>query len=297
MHFVFDLRSLSVWLGRKLAGIGVNEARIMRRTAASVPQLTSSAGFTLVELLVVITILGILSSVAVFALGNQSVSASAAACRSDLQTVHTAQVAYYTQIGTYASDIDALVAARVLRSAPSNSGYQISTDVSGAVVAQPDCDSLDGSSDGAPPETPTTTQPGSQLAAACTAGAASVSTAQSDYQASNGNYAGSVTMLVKKGYLDADPSADGFKISTNNKGVVTAAPTCANISDVACNAAVSQVQAAQQNRFTQTGKYGSSVAQLVTGGYLAADPSTDAYKIKTTHKDITTSTPDCATLS
>lgn len=55
---------------------------------------SDEGGFTLVELLVVIAILGILSAVAVFAIGGTTSKSKAAACKSDVATVQTASDAY-----------------------------------------------------------------------------------------------------------------------------------------------------------------------------------------------------------
>jgi len=223
-------------------------------------------------------------------------------CRSRSDVIATfrrvlGEEVYLARTGTYASGIDQLVQAELLRSAPSHDAYQIATDTSGAVVASPDCDSLDGSTSAAPTSTTSVSAPAPALGAACAAAVDTVTSAQQSYLDATGAYASNVATLVKKGYLAADPSSAGYTVKTTKTGVVTSDPDCANISDVACNTAVSQVQAAQQARLAQTGKYGSSVAQLVNNGYLAADPSTDAYKIKTTNKGLVTSTPDCSTLA
>ena len=102
----------------------------------------SEEGFTLVELLVVIVILGILAAVAVFAVGGVTDRGKASACKADIASVSVASEAYYAQNGSYAANIDALVTESFLRSAPgTGSGYTI-TYSGGAVSSTPGCSTL-----------------------------------------------------------------------------------------------------------------------------------------------------------
>jgi general secretion pathway protein G len=99
-------------------------------------------GFTLVELLVVIVILGVLAGIVVFAVGGISNKSTKAACNADVSTVQTAEEAYYAQNNSYTT-VAALVTANLLRSAPSNAGYVITASATtGAVTAAPLCSTL-----------------------------------------------------------------------------------------------------------------------------------------------------------
>ena len=100
-------------------------------------------GFTLVELLVVIVVLGVLAAIVVFSVGGISNKSKSAACNSDVSSVQTAEEAYYAQNNSYTT-IANLVTAKLLRSAPSTTnGYTISADSStGAVTVAPACSTL-----------------------------------------------------------------------------------------------------------------------------------------------------------
>jgi prepilin-type N-terminal cleavage/methylation domain-containing protein len=100
-------------------------------------------GFTLVELLVVIVVLGVLSAIVVFSVGGINNKSKSAACNSDVASVQTAEEAYYAQNNSYTT-IAALVTAKLLRAAPSTTnGYTISADsTTGAVTASPLCSTL-----------------------------------------------------------------------------------------------------------------------------------------------------------
>jgi general secretion pathway protein G len=92
-------------------------------------------GFTLIELLIVIVILGILAAIVVFAVGGITDRGVNSACKSDFKNVEVAQEAHKakTNPSVYADDVDALVAANLLREAPSTANYTITTDNTGVV--------------------------------------------------------------------------------------------------------------------------------------------------------------------
>ena len=88
-------------------------------------------GFTLVELLIVIVILGILAGIVVFAVGNLTSNAKTNACSTEKSAIVAADEAYKAQSGSFAADMATLVAAGNLKSTPSN--YTV--DGSGNVTA------------------------------------------------------------------------------------------------------------------------------------------------------------------
>ena len=71
-------------------------------------QLRKRDGFTLVEILIVIVIMGILATMAMVAWHDKKVDAFVASMRSDLRNVAAAQEAYYSANQTYASNVNQL---------------------------------------------------------------------------------------------------------------------------------------------------------------------------------------------
>jgi prepilin-type N-terminal cleavage/methylation domain-containing protein len=65
------------------------------------PSSAGEGGFTLVELLAVIVIMGIISAIAVFAIGNLSGYSSQSSCQATFRSVQLAVEAYRSQMGGY----------------------------------------------------------------------------------------------------------------------------------------------------------------------------------------------------
>jgi len=79
-------------------------------------------GFTLVELLIVIVILGILAGIVVFAVGNLTSNAKTNACSTEKSTIVAAAEAYKASNGSYPANMAALTSGSgaLLKSTPSN---------------------------------------------------------------------------------------------------------------------------------------------------------------------------------
>jgi general secretion pathway protein G len=106
---------------------------------------SNESGFTLVELLIVIVILGILTGIVVFAVGGFSDRGQSAACKTDKKTVEVALEAYRAKTGAYPTGAnsderyDKLTdpAAQYLKEKPpTTNGYTITiTNDSGAITS------------------------------------------------------------------------------------------------------------------------------------------------------------------
>lgn len=121
------------------------------------------AGFTLIELLIVIVILGILAAIVVFSVSGITDEGKKSACRADVESVTTAEEAWYAGAYTtagegkattpsYTTNIADLVTVGLLHSAPSTKYYTISVTTSAGppakVVVSTDKDSTSGGTAG-----------------------------------------------------------------------------------------------------------------------------------------------------
>ena len=77
-------------------------------------------GFTLVELLIVIVILGILATVTVFAVTGITNKGKTSACQADVKTIQTAKEAYSANTGNYTTSQQALVDAGLMHAVTVN---------------------------------------------------------------------------------------------------------------------------------------------------------------------------------
>ena len=93
-------------------------------------------GFTLIEMLIVVVVVGILASIVVFAMRNHAAEAMQSACATDASAVQTAQQARQILTGSFAPDVASLV-PDFIRTAPTTMHYVITTDISGTVYVAP----------------------------------------------------------------------------------------------------------------------------------------------------------------
>ena len=94
-------------------------------------------GFTLVELLIVIVILGILATITVFAVRGITDQGQTSACNADKKTLQTAVEAYFAQEGGTAVSEQALVDTGLMVDLSTN--YDVASNGAVTAYASGDC--------------------------------------------------------------------------------------------------------------------------------------------------------------
>lgn len=97
-------------------------------------------GFTLVELLVVIVVLGVLATITVFAVRGISDRGQQSACASEWNTMQRAEEAHMAQFGAYADEVG-LVSAGLLRSQSEMVDITLASDDYSLAYTTPKCES------------------------------------------------------------------------------------------------------------------------------------------------------------
>jgi len=99
-------------------------------------------GFTLIELMIVIVVLGLVAATVLFAAGGVSDRGVRSVCETNRKQVENAEAAFYSQFASYTTIPD-LVTRRLLRQAPASSDYSFEVDLAtGDVTSTPACSSL-----------------------------------------------------------------------------------------------------------------------------------------------------------
>jgi type II secretion system protein G len=90
----------------------------MRQRIQHLRSQKADGGFTLVELLIVIVVLGILAGIVVFGVSNFRDQAEVAVCKADVKTVQVAVDAFNAATDGFPADEAALVTAQYLKTDP-----------------------------------------------------------------------------------------------------------------------------------------------------------------------------------
>jgi general secretion pathway protein G len=107
------------------------EQLMLRHNIREARRQHADGGFTLIELLIVIVVLGILAGIVVFGVSTMRDDSVKAACHADMKQVATAAEAFNAKEGLYPANVDLLVTAHYLRTAPDRTTYQVDYTASG----------------------------------------------------------------------------------------------------------------------------------------------------------------------
>lgn len=107
------------------------------------PQRVDDAGLTLVELLIVLTIMGVLSGIAMFSMGGLDTKSKNEACKADAAAIRAAQAAYKSSIdpatgvarGVFAPSIEVLQVGEFL--APGTTMHTVVTRTTASTYTNP----------------------------------------------------------------------------------------------------------------------------------------------------------------
>jgi prepilin-type N-terminal cleavage/methylation domain-containing protein len=111
---------------------------------------TNTRGFTLIELMIVVVIIGILSSIAIPKFSSVKNQANQAACRSNLRSIAGAEMIYYARYSTF-SDLhglensQALMNASLIECPTANAVYNVVFNQVVYVISCPNADPFHGS--------------------------------------------------------------------------------------------------------------------------------------------------------
>jgi prepilin-type N-terminal cleavage/methylation domain-containing protein len=81
-------------------------------------RMSNRKGFTIIELLVVVAIIGILATIAIPKFADANSSARGAKVQADLRTIDSAAQLYYASAGATAANVSALTSASLLATTP-----------------------------------------------------------------------------------------------------------------------------------------------------------------------------------
>jgi len=121
-------KSVHTWIDTLKAG-----GTLIMENHIEVEEKKQDKGFTLVELLIVIVILGILATVTVFAVTGITNKGKTSACQSDAKTIQTAEEAYSANNGVYTATQQNLVDAGLMHAASTK--FNIALVAAGSTTA------------------------------------------------------------------------------------------------------------------------------------------------------------------